>query len=112
MFEADIRVVAEATCSDGVPIDFYWDQKIKVPFNFCYEIDEDGNIASEIDIGSYGASIDTASYGLLNEPECTGGSEDCIFCSAERPSYEIEKSKSTDAPSWTPWSSAPIPWTR
>ena len=30
-YEADIRVVAEATCSDGVPRDFYWDQKIKVP---------------------------------------------------------------------------------
>ncbi len=84
-YEADIRVVAEATCADGVPIDFYWDQKIKVPFDFCYEIDEDGNIASEIDIGSEGASIDTSSYGIVNEPECTGGPEDCILCSAKRP---------------------------
>ena len=89
-YEADIRVVAEATCADGVPRDFYWDQKIKVPFDFCYEVDEDGNIASEIDIGSDGASIDTSSYGVLNEPECAGGSKDCILCSAERPSYEIE----------------------
>ena len=89
-YEADIRVVAEATCSDGVPRDFYWDQKIKVPFDFCYEVDEDGNIASEIDIGSEGASIDTSSYGIVNEPECTGGSEDCILCSAKRPEFEIE----------------------
>ena len=89
-YEADIRVVAEATCSDGVPRDFYWDQKIKVPFDFCYEVDEDGNIASEIDIGSEGASIDTSSYGIVNEPECAGGPEDCILCSAKRPEFEIE----------------------
>ena len=89
-YEADIRVVAEATCADGVPRDFYWNQKIKVPFDFCYEVDEDGNIASEIDIGSEGASIDTSSYGIVNEPECTGGSEDCILCSAKRPEFEIE----------------------
>lgn len=91
MYKANVKTIVEGKCSDGISRDFYFCQNIAIPFQFCYEVDEDGNIVSATEIQTGAANVVTTDYGVVNWPECTGA--DCILCWANSPQYEIEIDK-------------------